>query len=192
MEQNSSRDSRTSEAAVMPTTPPSGRAVFEILAAQHADMLVAYLRSLVRRDDLVEDLFQETMLIAWRRLSDYDRDRPFGPWLRGIATRLVLKHRERSARDLLHCEPAVLESLETRFLELEPEPESFGHGLDRLRTCLERLTGKLRETVLLAYREALLLRQVAERTSSSEEAVKKRLQRGRQLLADCLRAGGAS
>ena len=33
----------------------------------------------------VDDLFQETMLIAWQKITAYDRLRPFGAWLRGIA-----------------------------------------------------------------------------------------------------------
>ena len=172
---------------------PSGPAVFEILAAEHADMLVTFLRSVVRSVDLVDDLFQETMLTAWRRLPDYDRSRPFGPWLRGIAVRRVLKHRDRAARDLLHCDPAVLESLERRFEEFAPHPDAFRESLERLTTCLGRLTGKIRDAILLTYREGLRLREVARRMEATEEAVKKRVQRGRQLLAECLRvAGGAS
>ena len=36
-------------------------------------MLPGYRRSLLR-SDAVDDLFQETMLTAWRRLPDYDQD----------------------------------------------------------------------------------------------------------------------
>ena len=61
------------------------RAVFDILVHEHADMLAAYLRTLLGRDSSLDDIFQETMLVAWRRLEDYDRSRPFAPWLRGIA-----------------------------------------------------------------------------------------------------------
>jgi len=181
-----------------PETPPnvtpyrddlSGRQVFEILAHEHADMLVSFLRSLVRAPDVVDDLFQEAMITAWRRLADYDRTRPFGPWLRGIAVRLVLKHRERSARDLLSCDPAVLETLETRFDEVSRQPEGFRDSIDRLLLCLARLPDKLRSAVELAYRKGLLLRQVARRLDASEEAVKKRVQRARGLLADCLSEG---
>jgi DNA-directed RNA polymerase specialized sigma24 family protein len=41
------------------------RQVFEILASQNADMLIGFLRSVVRSRDLIDDLFQETMLTAW-------------------------------------------------------------------------------------------------------------------------------
>ena len=167
-------------------TDYSGRQVFEILVRDHADMLVSYLRSLVRVPDVVDDLFQETMLTAWRRLPDYDRDRPFGPWLRGIATRLALKHRERRARDMLNCDSAVLEALEHRFAGLSRSPDGFGDAVDRLLFCLRRLPDKIRVAVELVYRQGLGLRQVATRLGASEEAVKKRVQRGRRLLAECV------
>src|SRR4030095_1216705 len=80
-----------------PPTGPSARQVFEILVHEHADMLTAFLRSLVLDSSAIHDLFQETMLVAWRRLADYDRARPFGPWLRGIAGVLVMEHRRKRA-----------------------------------------------------------------------------------------------
>ena len=76
-------------------THPSGREVFEILARENADMLSAYLRSLLGADSSLDDLYQETMVVAWRRLAEYDRTRAFGPWLRGIARNLVLEHHRR-------------------------------------------------------------------------------------------------
>ncbi len=167
-------------------TDPSGREVFEILAHEHADMLVAYLRSLVRRQDQVDDIFQETMLTAWRRLADYDRERPFAPWLRGIATRLVLQQRDRSARDLLICDTGVLEALEERHRQQAARHDSFRKTADRLLDCLRRLPTKLRAVIDLVYEQGLRLKQVGRELDSSEEAVKKRLQRGRRLLADCL------
>ena len=172
----------------MTQSPTTARQVFQILVHEHADMLLAYLRSLVRSPHVVEDLFQETMLVAWRRLADYDSQRAFGPWLRGIATKLVLRQRERDARACRHCEPAVLEALEQRFGEHSASPESLGETLRHLLECLQELPERLRAAVGLAYREGLLLRVVAQRLDSSEEAIKKRLQRGRGLLANCIRA----
>ena len=62
---------------------------FEILARENSRMLTAYLRTVVADEAVIDDLFQEAMIVAWRRLQ-CDLSRPFGPWLRGIASRLVL------------------------------------------------------------------------------------------------------
>lgn len=165
----------------------TGRDVFEILARENADMLVGYLRSLVE-PHAVDDLFQDTLLTAWRRLSEFDRSRSFGPWLRGIARNLVLKHRTRG-RDVVSVDAGVLDALEDRFAQVARRAETFRASVDRLWDCVRRLPEKLRTAIRLTYSDGLGTRQVGERVGASEEAVKKRLQRGRRLLADCV-AGG--
>ena len=50
--------------------------IFEILVRENADMLMTYLHSAVKNGTVAEDLFQETMLTAWKKLSDYDHSRP--------------------------------------------------------------------------------------------------------------------
>jgi RNA polymerase sigma factor (sigma-70 family) len=78
------------------------RDIFTILVRENTDMLTAYLRSVVRDPATVDDLFQETMLTAWRKLDEFDRRRPFGAWLRGIAARLVLAERRKRATGRSH------------------------------------------------------------------------------------------
>ena len=173
-------------------TNRSGHDVFEILVREHADMLTAYLRSLLRDDNAVDDVFQETMMVAWRRLDDYDRQRPFGPWLRGIGVRLVLQHRRQHAGRALCCAPDVLEALEQRFESLARLPgDSFRDRVDRLLECLRKLPEKLRVVVELTYARDIMLKQVAESIDATEEAVKKRVQRARQLLASCMNSSEA-
>ena len=175
----------------MPSSRPSSRDVFEILVREHADMLCAFLRSLVMRDDVVDDLFQETMLVAWRRLGDYDRTRPFGPWLRGIAVRLALARRRRSARDFLATDPQVIEALECQMAAFELTPaDSFRDQAERVRRCVERLPALLRDVVELGYERGMMLTHIARALDASEEAVKKRMQRARLMVAGCLQSTG--
>jgi len=168
--------------------------VFEILVREHADMLTAFLRSLVMDSAAIDDLFQETMLVAWRQLADYDRSRPFGPWLRGIAGVLVMEHRRKragAAKVVMCVEPEALDALEQHYQQLSRSPgDSFRERAQRLRECLSRLPERMREVIEFAYARGLLLRQIAESIGASEEAVKKRIQRARESLVQCLQ--GAS
>lgn len=176
----------------MAPATPNAREVFEILAREHADMLTAFLRSLVVRSDVVDDLFQEAMLVAWRRLGEYDRTMPFGPWLRGIAARLVLQHRRKAARGFLCCEPEVLTALEAQYARLERRPaDSFRQRMDRLTACMGKLPPLLRDAVDMVYGRGLSLQSLAASLEANEEAVKKRIQRARQMLAKCLEGGAA-
>lgn len=166
------------------------KGVFEILVREHTDMLTAYLRSLLGADPSVDDLFQQSMLVAWRRLGDYDRSRPFGPWLRGIAQRLVLEHhRKRLARPMT-TDPLVLIELDARFDQLSKlSGDTFRERVERLRDCLNKLPDAMRHAIELVYARGLLIAAAAESLGAGEEAVKKRVQRGRQLLAECLLSG---
>jgi RNA polymerase sigma-70 factor (ECF subfamily) len=176
-------------AAIQPAW--DGRAVFEILAREHADLLTAYLRSLVGNDPSIDDLFQQSMLVAWRRLNDYDRSRPFGPWLRGIAQRLVLEHHRRRAGRPTPMDPAVLAELDRRFDTLAAGPgDTFRERAERVMGCLAKLPEAMRNSIELVYARGMLIAAAAAALGSSEEAVKKRVQRGRQLLAQCLAGSG--
>lgn len=104
--------------------------LFEILVREHAGLLTVYLRSAVRDAALADDIFQETLLVAWRKLDQFDKRRPFGPWLRGIASRLILAERRRARRLPVLCEAAALEYLDSRCRALDHQ---HGDTLSTLR-----------------------------------------------------------
>jgi RNA polymerase sigma-70 factor (ECF subfamily) len=163
------------------------RQVFEILVRENADMLAAYLRSVVRDPAAADDLFQESMLTAWRKLDEFDRSRPFGPWLRGIAAKLVLAHRRKAAAGVIFCDEITLEQIDLRLQRLSAEKgDTWEEKLEGLRSCVEQLPEPYREAVRLRYREGLSPAGLAERLQISWEAQKKRLQRARALLLECL------
>src|SRR5947208_2632604 len=96
------------------------RELFEVLIRENAAMLWSFLRALARPAE-GEDLFQQTCMVAWKTLDRYDRNRPFGPWLRGIAANVVLEARRRS-RNEAPVEPAVLEELEAHSSKISAAP----------------------------------------------------------------------
>lgn len=161
--------------------------LFEILTREHMPMLVNYLRCLTRDDNLVDDLCQESLLVAWRTLDRFDRSRPFGPWLRGIAAKLVLSHRRRQTRAFFVCNQNVLEQLDAHFAELQNQSgDTFEEKLAGLRDCLERLPAPYRQAIHARYWDGLTGGALAAHLQLSVENIKKRLQRGRDKLWRCL------
>ena len=164
-----------------------GQEVFEILVREHAGMLTAYLHSLLNNTSDVDDLFQETMVVAWRRLDDYDRARPFGLWLRGIARNLVLAHYRKGTSAPKWYSPEVLDALDTRFETLASDQgETFRERVDALLGCIQKLSGRLRQVIELAYGRGMSLRDIALTLNEQEVAVRKRAQRARNQLYNCL------
>ncbi|MBS0187375.1 MAG: sigma-70 family RNA polymerase sigma factor [Planctomycetes bacterium] len=168
-------------------------AEFESLARRHAEMLSAYLRSLLGSSSQVDDLFQEVLVVAWRRFSDYDRMRPFDAWLRGIARFQVLENARKSGHCLACTDPHTLDLLDARYSAFSTlgSQSAFADQVDRLLTCLGALPQTMREVMELAYARGMMLKQIAAALSVEEETVKKRVQRTRSTLADCLRKQGA-
>ena len=161
--------------------------LFEILIREQADMLTAYLRSVLRDETAVDDVFQETMLVAWRRLPDFDRSRPFGPWLRGIAGRVVMALRRDAAKSPLLLDETVLSRLDEVITQIQRQPgDTFDEQVSALHDCIKELPEAARAAIKLRYEQELSLLQIAERLSTSEEAIKKRMQRSRGSLLTCI------
>jgi RNA polymerase sigma-70 factor len=166
------------------------KALFEILIRENAAMLRIYLRSAIRDRATVEDIFQETSLVAWQTLDRFDRARPFGPWLRGIASKLVLAHYRKHADKMVLCNETMLEELDTRITSLSQRSgDTFDEKLNCLRKCMAELPELLREAIRQRYFLLLSRQEMAERLGATDEAVKKRLQRARTQLLDCVLRG---
>ena len=161
--------------------------VFEILIRENADMLVAYLRSVVRDEHTVDDLFQETMLVAWRKIDEYDCKRPFGAWLRGIARNLLLPYFRGRARQHQTIDDASLEWLEERFAQIQTlRGDTLSEKLSALRDCVQSLPEEYRRPIQLRYSETLSLSEIGNILQLATETLKKRLTRAKLRLADCL------
>jgi RNA polymerase sigma-70 factor (ECF subfamily) len=164
------------------------RDLFEILVRENAESVRAFLLGWVRDPATVEDLFQETFLVAWRNLGRYDRQLPFGPWVRGIAGKLLLNHRRRLGRArVAFCDERDLQLLDRSFEEFRALPgDTFDEKLDVLRACLGKLSAQQRDAIRMHYEHGLHCKEIGVRLGLGFEAVKKHLQRGRAALLRCM------
>jgi len=163
------------------------KSLFQILIRENSDMLVAYLRAGVRDPHAVDDLYQETVLTAWKRMDSYDRDRPIGPWLRGIAGKLMLAYYRKSSRNASALDDQTLEWLNDRFVAIHSMPgDTLHEKLAALRECIEALPETYQRPITLRFAEERGLSEIQSMLNLAKETVKKRLSRGKARLADCL------
>ena len=167
------------------------RTAFEILVREHSPMLLTFIRALVRDSGAIDDVHQETLVTAWRKLDRFDRTRPFAPWLRGIAKNHVLNHYRKTRRLPIHCQETVIAHLDARIGEIERRSgDTWPEKLEALDDCLGALPAPSRTLLDLHYREEMTTDRIAGRTDLNRETVKKRLQRIRSTLAQCLERKG--
>jgi RNA polymerase sigma-70 factor (ECF subfamily) len=152
-----------------------GRA-FEVLARRHRGAAVAVSRRLLGGAPEAEDVAQEALLVALRRLDRLREPDRFGVWLRGIAARLSWRRRAAAG--------PVEDRADDRPLE-EPGPGEVVEGTE-LRAELNRVVADLppgqREAIRLVYLAGASYDQAAAALGVSAGAVKTRLHKARAAL----------
>lgn len=150
-------------------------------------MLTTYLRAAGCDDTLLDDVWQETMIVAWRKLDEFDRSKPFGPWLRGIAARTLLAIRRSTSKVVLIDDLESLDYLNQRLERIKQlDGDTLDEKLDALRDCVSNLSITDRECIELRFREDLMPAAMSQRIGIALETVKKRLVRAKQQLHACL------
>lgn len=124
-----------------------------------------------------EDVVQDALFEAYRKLDAYDDSRPLAPWLFRIAHHRAIDHlRRRGVRDTAEARAATPDVV-------EPEPPLIGADV---RHALEHLVGNLppmeRAAVLLKDVFDYSLEETADLVDSSVGGVKAALHRGRRKL----------
>jgi len=146
-------------------------------------LLTGYLHAALGDFEQVEELAQRIAMVAVERAEDYDPDRPFVPWLLGIARYELLRFRRDLARDRHTFDSDMIDRLSDAYVRSSDELQSMEHAL---RLCLHEVSERARSILELRYRDALSTRQIALQVESTDGAIRALLKRTRQLLKDCI------
>ena len=158
---------------------------FEILVRRNHRRILGYAMSVSGDEDVARDIVQDAFLVAWERLDDFDTSKDFGAWVRGIVRNKFREH-VRSQKHVT-IEDDILEAVESQHRRWdEREAETDQSMFAAMHGCLGKLPELLSQAVNLFYLQRLSGAQVAERVGADESTIRKRLQRARVSLADCI------
>ncbi len=163
---------------------PESEDFSDLVRAHHRDLLV-YASALTRDPATARDLVQEAFIVAYRKREVFDVTRDFATWMRGIVRNKWREWLRKNRRyDLGDHE---LARMDADVAAWQSSLAQGGHSLfDALEDCLGRLPGTLRETVETYYYEGRTGDETAAHLRIAPAAVRKRLQRARTLLKQCL------
>jgi RNA polymerase sigma-70 factor (ECF subfamily) len=168
------------------TAPPPDREEFAALARSHHRGLLVYARALCGDHATAADLVQDSLVTAWLNLARFDVTRNFGAWLRGIVRNKWREHLRRHAREV-DVDEATLEAWEARFARADAARANTDPDLlEALEDCLQRLPEMFREPVRRFYYLEEPGETIAAALGIDPPALRKRLQRARHALRDCL------
>jgi RNA polymerase sigma-70 factor (ECF subfamily) len=127
---------------------------------------------------LAEDITHDTFVVAWRDLDRLRDASAVRPWLCTIARNLAHKVRRRRGREVASADPDAVTTDRTPFdVVREADVERV------LASALAGIPEVYREALVLFYYERRSAKDVAAALGISEDAVHKRLSRGRKYLA---------
>jgi RNA polymerase sigma-70 factor (ECF subfamily) len=158
---------------------------FRELVNRYRNSLYAFLRQFLNRQDLVEDVFQETFLQLFSSRASFDTSRPLRPWLFTIAANKAKDALRKWQRTSAVQIGTMADSQELSFDDMlntvtadntmPYEELQRNETAARVGHIVEEMPENLREILILAYFQRFSYKQMAEILGIPIGTVKSRL-----------------
>ena len=165
-------------------------AAFQDLVSRHGSAVHRVCRGVLKDIHEAEDAFQATFLVLARRAPEIRDPEALGGWLRGVAYRVAIRARRRSARRR-EIEKARAE-MSRRGAGLVRGWSRHGELKELVGDELTRLPDDYRRPIVLCYLDGLTHQEAARRLDWPVGTVKVRLVRGRRMLRERLHRRGVA
>jgi RNA polymerase sigma factor (sigma-70 family) len=159
---------------------------FEVLFKRHAPSIQRYV---VRRlgADAADDIVSETFLLAFRQRAGYDTTRGDAlPWLYGIATNLLGRHRRNEIRLYKALARTGADPVTAPFTDQVDERVTATAASRRLASALAGLSAAYRDALLLVAWGGLSYEETATALGIPVGTVRSRISRARADLRGTL------
>ncbi len=147
----------------------------------------AYIRSMVRSIQDVDDLMQNVGLACWNKFDQFDPEgscQDFIRWCCVISRFEVMRFRRSRARDRLVLSEEVIELLAT---EAEDRLQRSEAERQALNLCLQKLTETERRLLLSIHTQGDSISQIAAESNEKSRRLYSKVNMLRDLVADCVR-----
>ena len=164
---------------------------FQTAVEDNYRMIRAYFRSLGVGADSLLDLTQETFFAAFKSLDRFERGKPYPQWFRGIARIKYYEYCRVVKMMSLQLDELELEAIESEFDSME-KPRGKGRTiLSALDQCMKKLDDASLNYLKLFYFDEKPSLEIASLCGVRDATVRKRLQRLREVLHNCVKTATA-
>lgn len=169
------------------------RKAFEILYERYKGSVMSFVRAQIKDRGVTEDLVQEVFMKIYRARETYESGRPFRPWLWMIVRNAVIDH-VREPKELLFQDSEGSDSGPSIEALEDPLPNAEQQlfdkvDRDRIDRCLDELTGRAKEAVLLRTLSEMNYEEIAGALQLGVGAIKSILFRAKDALMECFKRG---
>ncbi|MEO0895821.1 MAG: RNA polymerase sigma factor [Bacteroidota bacterium] len=150
---------------------PKPSPYFQEVYEAHKERIYRMCRGFMASKDDAEDLFQEVMLIIWKKLPDFREEAQLGTWIYRITTNAALLALNREKRNR-----KLLEEVEAVSIELPQEDSLQEERLLRLRKLIAELK-EIDRVVITLVLEGCQYQEISDITGLSMSHVGVRINR---------------
>lgn len=176
---------KLSDAELLTRYGRGDEAAFREIVSRYKNSLYAFLRQFLNRQELVEDVFQETFLQLFTSRESFDPSRPLRPWLFTIAANKAKDALRKSQRIAAIPIGTLSDSEEMSFDDvlntlssdstMPYEELEQAETSARVAQIIANMPDNLREILILAYFNKFSYKQMASILSIPIGTVKSRL-----------------
>ena len=161
-------------------------AQFVQLIADHQNVIRSFIISLLPGAPGVDDVFQNTNAVIWKKRGSFEMGTNFRAWAMAIARFQAMAHLQQlRRRRWVTLDQDVAEQLADD-LQSGPDESDFDHRSEALDVCLSELRPKDRELLVQRYWHRTRLQDFAVVSGRSVNALKVTLFRLRAALKRCI------
>jgi RNA polymerase sigma-70 factor (ECF subfamily) len=155
---------------------------FEQLYRAYHPRLTRFLTNLIHRPPMVEEVFNDTMMVVWDRLDSFNGASKLSTWIFAISYRKAMKALQRSD------DPVEDKDGEARpSLDAGPEDHAGQRRIQEvLLQCMDELSADHRAVVDLTYFHEMGYREIADVMGCPIDTVKTRMFHARRHLKKML------
>jgi RNA polymerase sigma factor (sigma-70 family) len=158
---------------------------FVEIVEHYQSPIIRYLYHLTGDYETAKDLAQDTFIQAYTGILKTRAELSFKAWLYRIATNNAWQHQRR--KKLLSFVPFTVKKHDVP--DLKDNVDCSGKALE-IQEAMIKIPDEQRTCVVLHFVEGFKYREIAETLGISEEAVRKRVARGRKLFIEEYNKGG--
>ncbi len=142
---------------------------------------------LVTHDEaLAEDIVQETFILLYQRIRQFDESRPFKPYLMRSVVNAALNAMRRDGKSIsLDADPALLETLLEEAASIETQVE-FTQLSHEILHALSKLSPRQRAVIIQRYYLEMSEQEMAQALDAAPGTIKWLLHAARNRLRDLL------
>lgn len=157
---------------------------FMSLLLRHRHRVYAFIAKLLVNPADVEDVFQTTSIILWKKMEQFDSSRNFFQWACGIAFNEVRNFRTSQSRNKLRFSDTLVDLIAEEATE---ESGLTDTRLTVMRGCMSNMSSRQQEILRRCYMANQSITEVADSLGRERTALYKQLARLKRKLLDCMR-----